>query len=754
MRMSYKLFVGEPSPDGKFWDDGPETSEFKARLPIKPYTEGMAFNVGTVLFYVADLMKDYDVNSQWAASKVGNDITFGNGVQKVIAKVNAKAIREEVFTMLVQYMVFACLYTNSFPMTDVSQMLAYYEGDTTNIKATLTAYVPAMEYYIDVMRTAGLSWFEDVYIKFKQYLEDLTSGNAPNAVADAIAFYEDAINSRALNEASMYFQLNKGFLQVYVRDLPGSRPSPFSEYINAFQSPEMVVDATNTNPLRKTGNPPRVNLSVYGTPQGAFSDAFIRNESNDDVGAVLAKDMNQLIVGRDVVIFGFGYSGSGKTYTLMGNGTTQGAIAVALQKFSHGESPLVKISLKRVYFESIQYKFKPNPEKGKKKNYGNIRGKQIFLYSDDDRQTLNDPIYFFDDMTISSGPSTDTTNYESNSDNRDKKRNEYKNKFNQKDVTDLSGSSVNAFIRHIVDVTENYLKDTLRIRPTPNNKNSSRVHTYFQFELTFKHSQQDIISTLTVIDMAGRETPDSILTEFGQNLGNIKDQLDFLVATDPKNPPTQFLSNFNIHGLNAFKESSKDRYIDIVRYATLIALRKSLPDTAKQEKYVSYIRSKFINTETDVYRRNGIVPQTTDTTSFSKFSLDNEIKKMYPSSYPVFYTIQHIIATYVEGVYINASLDAMLAFFRNRQSNNRVQESKEDAGKKEDELLNNFNVETPITQRLLNALDTKLDGNQMRTTKFIMVSHVRSDRPKGMKETLQFSSEVSASMPNTTPADE
>ena len=74
-------------------------------------------------------------------------------------------------------------------------------------------------------------------------------------------------------------------------------------------------------------------------------------------------------------------------------------------------------------------------------------------------------------------------------------------------LTDLKLDSINPLIK----VIDTHRIDTKRIKSTPNNPQSSRSHLFLVFEILLKNGKK---SFLTIIDSAGRESPDDIRETF------------------------------------------------------------------------------------------------------------------------------------------------------------------------------------------------------------------------------------------------
>lgn len=224
---------------------------------------------------------------------------------------------------------------------------------------------------------------------------------------------------------------------------------------------------------------------------GEFYGIFNENFSNKDVytGVVGTKDPADMMVdvdevegfsstglystfkqvedGYSIVLFGYGDSGAGKTFSLLGEKGSPGLLHYGLANLKSVE----KIKLKYMFEQYID-KFNPTINK--------MRGKLINLV----REIPQLRKY-----------SSDET----------------------KEFAAFLGSDINLNALQVDDITvlttliEKYRKNHSRIKKTPNNPVSSRSHLYMVYEITFESGKTGYI---TVVDTAGRERPIDIYNMF------------------------------------------------------------------------------------------------------------------------------------------------------------------------------------------------------------------------------------------------
>jgi chromosome segregation ATPase len=182
----------------------------------------------------------------------------------------------------------------------------------------------------------------------------------------------------------------------------------------------------------------------------------------DSISPGLHSAFKQVEQGYSIVLFGYGSSGSGKTFTLLGDGKKiPGILHYGLSNLNN----VKYIRLKNVfeqYYNSLDYT----------QSIPKITGRVINLFG---------KISFENVLT------TDE-NIGLKSDN-----------LNIDDINDITNKITKYRIR----------KD--RIKETPNNKESSRSHLYMIFEIRFDNGKTGYI---TMIDMAGRESPIDIYKTF------------------------------------------------------------------------------------------------------------------------------------------------------------------------------------------------------------------------------------------------
>lgn len=196
-----------------------------------------------------------------------------------------------------------------------------------------------------------------------------------------------------------------------------------------------------------------------------------------------------------ILIFGYGYSGSGKTYTLFGNKKTKtkGITQLAIDFFKSQDST---VEIDKVYeLYNDEYDFdevinKSDPYKD---------SKSIYIYNlptlkfDETPKSFTEFQHYYNNKTDII-PINTSNDFQVNLNIIDEKRKE-----GVKTYTTKKPTLVRSF----------YKKTTCRIMATANNPQSSRSHLF----ISLKIKKSNIESYLTICDMGGRENPNNLLLE-------------------------------------------------------------------------------------------------------------------------------------------------------------------------------------------------------------------------------------------------
>ena len=271
-----------------------------------------------------------------------------------------------------------------------------------------------------------------------------------------------------------------GAVRVYIRIKPNDKTTK-TVYIEG-KNKKVVVDCSevvNVNKKETFGEFYGVfdtqfsNKDVYtgieksGNPVDLKIDLSQIVEDNATVSPGLYSAFQQVEDGYSIVLFGYGLSGSGKTFSLLGQNGMPGILHFGLANLQGVQ----QIKLKYL-FEQYINKFTPTLKL--------ITGKIINLINHVPLGGGNDETKEFA-THLSSTTSINT---------------------NKLKVDDIN---------KITDSLEKYRIEHSRVKKTPNNPVSSRSHLYMVFEIIFENGK---IGYITIVDTAGRESPKDIYNLF------------------------------------------------------------------------------------------------------------------------------------------------------------------------------------------------------------------------------------------------
>lgn len=232
------------------------------------------------------------------------------------------------------------------------------------------------------------------------------------------------------------------------------------------------------------------NLDVYTGQRGTLTTdnsllVDINNiiELSETISPGLYSTFKQVEQGYSIVLFGYGISGSGKSFTLIGSRGNPGVLHYGLANLEDVKS----IRLKYL-FEQSYYKINFNNRQLSGTIYNLVNQiSQLKAFSIDETKTFEKlvPSYI--------------------------------------DLKNLKVEDIYA----LTDIIEKYRIGNGRIKKTPNNPVSSRSHLYLVFEITFGSGKRGFV---TVVDTAGRESPVDIFNTF---LDSSKTSLASVMAPPP-----------------------------------------------------------------------------------------------------------------------------------------------------------------------------------------------------------------------------
>lgn len=258
-----------------------------------------------------------------------------------------------------------------------------------------------------------------------------------------------------------------------------------------------------------------------------------RKKYESNLPPCLKASFDQVKQGYSIVLFSYGYSGSGKTYTLFGNENDDGILLYGLRDLLENGGA-TEISIHAIFEEYInEFDFTTG-------NVPKLSGKIIRLFPDS-----------FDNVFKDWNPKLDAREFSDTMFNLD-------GNIKVRDI-DINTRKINK-INKILDDISRIRTNSLRIKKTPNNDTSSRSHLYIIFKIQF----QNFYSYITIIDMAGRENPADILNMYFDFEEKENKNCNMSTALWMKTKFTGYNQNFNTY-CKKIKDDYNDTSIDHIK---------------------------------------------------------------------------------------------------------------------------------------------------------------------------------------------
>jgi hypothetical protein len=279
---------------------------------------------------------------------------------------------------------------------------------------------------------------------------------------------------------------------------------------------------------------------------GKINDNKItKTDSNEDKFTKMKSLFNKLATSElAILVFGYGYSGSGKTYTLFGKRDKKESVdGIAIQAINH----LINTYNSTVTIEAIYELYNEtynilNAISDDRNPYDPLtKGSVIYDYipnidvKDGKLNSLLKLDSFYNPTKIyekakytprqpkktTENPSNSIYVYSMNNDNVEITKalsfDEFKSSKKQFTTSNISQDFIT-----IYDKIEKYRISNNRIMPTANNSSSSRGHLFIDLKIETIKEGKTVISYLTICDMGGRENPNDLL--LGTKIYSIFDQ--------------------------------------------------------------------------------------------------------------------------------------------------------------------------------------------------------------------------------------
>jgi hypothetical protein len=283
--------------------------------------------------------------------------------------------------------------------------------------------------------------------------------------AKAIKLQIDSLTSESIDTL-------EARLGTQIRDLSEATGTKIRTYVAMRAGEENTSNITFNKKNKKVKTPAQAGGGPAKREWGAFSDVFDDQSTNQQKYEGMKDILNPIPDGNTVVVFGYGYSGSGKTYTLLGGIDLQGAWddGIAQRAIRDYNAKGCTVHLEKA-FEMY------NDTYTKTGQFGYLQPTTPTYYTVSSRTPLTDDIF-----------KTECTKIE----------------------------------------TER--RRTKHIRPTSNNKESSRGHLFIQLKVTA--ADKLTFGRMIICDMGGRENPNEMWNSGQYCMSGIK-VLGPIVKSDP-----------------------------------------------------------------------------------------------------------------------------------------------------------------------------------------------------------------------------
>ncbi len=338
-----------------------------------------------------------------------------------------------------------------------------------------------------------------------------------NELSDILKYWNENIKLFQIQDQKLLniYEDLTGAVRVYIRIKPLIGQEQKS--INSLTITEESLNINCQGKVREFDfnmeniyNETYLNINIItGNNKIISNDSLIIDESQVEITGMYNK-FKQLESGYNVLLFGYGVGGSGKTFSILGNNGIPGLAHYGLANLKNVSNIRIKNVFEQ-YYSAVDL------------NFGKIRGKihnlinivpQVNLVTTDEQFLFKDLINF--------------------------------DKNNIK-ITDFA---------KLINTIEEYRLNNGRIKSTIFNPVSSRSHLYIILEISFENG---IVSYLTIIDMAGRESPIDIYNKY---INTSKTSLTSIMAPAP------------IGGVNTIERNMKLQYVDTISPKHILDLIK------------------------------------------------------------------------------------------------------------------------------------------------------------------------------------
>ena len=307
--------------------------------------------------------------------------------------------------------------------------------------------------------------------------------------------------------------------------------------------------------------------------------------TNEQVFSEFKSLIDQAKKGYSIIFFGYGLSGSGKTYTLLGSQS------IEKDKLKINQKGLLQLAVNNLNQENYKVKVYQIKEELFKDFKIDTQTKKVTLSGQETKNYLDETAF------------TDQNNIFFNKYNPKEIKSEdivlFKDSIKDSKVNISNEKNINVLIASVTK----YRQDKGHIKQTVNNPESSRSHLYITLDV--QDSNGNNKGYITFVDMAGRETPLNVVTDSIKNTDyNISDLItDFSLFSENQLQSRKYCTsiNKNMPECKKIKELIKESFyinesINHLKWYLQTKQNKMIEKPTQISKLTEYSNEKVFNT--------------------------------------------------------------------------------------------------------------------------------------------------------------
>lgn len=487
-----------------------------------------------------------------------------------------------------------------------------------------------------------------------------------------------------------------GAVRVFVKVKPVSQKPNSEEKYNelSIKYPKSLENSSEENTMLNREGNKYIKLGGKET-KGPFFNVFKPTQTNKDVFKEMQGMFDQIKDGYHIVIFGYGYSGAGKTFTLLNNSNDEhkGLLLNAIDYFKTDDIMIER--LYELYIDNLT----------NLQNTPTLKGVKIDLFMHINPEDLK---IAYEKKAKRKADETEEQIIEQH----EKLPKQYPDIYSKvisfnslKNNKDDNVSSLRTtYLTELIQSITKLRTDEGRIKRTINNPESSRSHLFITLKVG--------AGAITICDMGGRESPADIYNNTPLNYGK---KTLFISSQKERRDTTTF---------------SKSDYLSTIMQ---FDMKKTTIDKIKSDTIKNVNIGKIIR---DDYRWK-----------------ENDDKATKANKLTLYKEVIQLLQTCCEGYYINETVNHLTWYFNLLNGITKpivilpkFLDYTSDMCFTDPEDNSSFSIQMISTLQDLN----NLLGNSTKPTKFVMLACIRSDdEPKFVdfsQNTLEFAQNISSTI--------